>query len=362
MQDGRITLTQFNIEEQRRHAHATGDLSGLLNDIAIACKVIANCVAKGSLAGVLGKHGSQGETNVQGEEQKQLDVISNEVMLRANEWAGHLSGMVSEENEALCPIPGKYPRGKYLLLFDPLDGSSNIDVNISVGTIFSILKSPRAGKVAKLDDFLQPGTKQVCAGFALYGPSTMLVLTTGHGVNGFTLDRDIGEFILTHSLMTIPEDTKEFAINASNERFWEPPVKRYVEECLAGKTGPRAKDFNMRWIASLVAETFRILMRGGVFMYPKDNKDATKPGRLRLLYEANPISFIIEQAGGVATTGRERLMEVLPSELHQRVPFIFGSKNEVDLITRYHADHASGEEPQGFDSPLFGTRSLFRTQ
>ncbi len=360
MVEKHITLTQFNIEEQRRHAHATGDLSGLLNDIGIACKVISNAVGKGSLAGVLG--GRPGKTNVQGEEQKELDVISNEVMLGANEWAGHLAGMASEENEQICPIPGKYPRGKYLLLFDPLDGSSNIDVNISVGTIFSILKCARPGKAAKPDDFLQPGTEQVCAGFALYGPSTMLILTTGNGVHGFTLDRDIGEFILTHANMSIPEDTREFAINASNERFWEPPVKRYVEECLAGKAGPRAKDFNMRWIASLVAETFRILMRGGVFMYPRDNKDAAKPGRLRLLYEANPISFIIEQAGGGATTGRQRLMEVEPTELHQRVPFIFGSKHEVDLIESYHADYASGRDTEGFASPLFATRSLFRTQ
>ena len=359
MKDGRITLTQFIIEEQRRHAHATGDFSGLLNDIGTACKVISNAVAKGALAGVLG---SQNATNVQGEEQKQLDVISNEVMQSANEWAGHLAGMVSEENENFCPIPAKYPRGKYLLLFDPLDGSSNIDVNISVGTIFSILRSPRPGKAAKLEDFLQPGTEQVCAGFALYGPSTMLVLTTGHGVNGFTLDSDIGEFILTHPQMRIPEETGVFAINASNERFWEPPVKRYVDECMAGKTGPRGRDFNMRWVASLVAETYRILVRGGVFMYPKDNKDPGRSGRLRLLYEANPVSFIVEQAGGAATTGRHRLMTLLPSELHQRVPLIFGSKHEVELIASYHADYASGVEPADFDSPLFGTRSLFRIQ
>ncbi|HUW37698.1 MAG TPA: class 1 fructose-bisphosphatase [Rhodocyclaceae bacterium] len=350
MQHGRITLTQFIIEEQRRHAHATGDFSGLLNDISTACKVISNAVAKGALAGS------------RNEEQRPLDVISNEVMQSANGWAGHLAGMVSGENEALCTIPGKYPRGKYLLLFDPLDGSSNSDVNLSVGTIFSILRSPRPGKAPKLEDFLQPGTEQVCAGFALYGPSTLLVLTTGYGVNGFTLDRDIGEFILTHPKMCIPEDTSVFAINASNERFWEPPVKRYVEECLAGKTGPRAKDFNMRWVASLVAETYRILVRGGVFMYPRDNRDPDQPGRVRLLYEANPVSFIVEQAGGAATTGRHRLMTVLPSELHQRVPLIFGSKHEVDRIASYHADYASGLESADFDSPLFGTRSLFRTQ
>ncbi len=364
MQDGRTTLTQFIIEEQRRVAGATGDFSGLLNDIATACKVISNAVAKGALAGHLGTAGPG--TNVQGEVQKMLDVISNEVMLRSNLWAGHLAAMASEEMDEICPIPNQYPRGKYLLLFDPLDGSSNIDVNISVGTIFSILQSPSAmknpGQEAALADFLQPGTEQVCAGFALYGPSTMLVLTTGNGVNGFTLDRDIGEFILTHPQMTIPAQTREFAINASNERFWEPPVQRYVTECLAGKTGPRGVDFNMRWVASLVAETYRILTRGGIFMYPKDTKDPSKPGRLRLLYEANPISFIIEQAGGLSTTGRQRLMEVQPEELHQRVPFIFGSKEEVERIVRYHSDYAEGREPESFDSPLFSTRSLFRHQ
>ena len=350
MQYGRITLTQFIIEEQRHHAHATGEFSGLLSDVGTACKVISNAVARGGLG------------LAPGEEQKPLDVVSNEVMQSANGWSGHLAGMVSEENEALCPIPGKHPRGKYLLLFDPLDGSSNFDVNLSVGTIFSILRSPRPGKAAKPDDFLQPGTEQVCAGFALYGPSTLLVLTTGHGVNGFTLDRDIGEFILTHPTMRIPEDTSVFAIDAANERFWEPPVKRYVEECLDGKTGPRAKDFNMRWVASLVAETYRILVRGGVFMYPKDNRHPDQPGRLHLLTQANPVSFIVEQAGGAATTGHHRLMAVQPSELHQRVPLIFGSKHEVDRISSYHADYASGLEPAGFDSPLFGTRSLFRTQ
>jgi fructose-1,6-bisphosphatase I len=362
MQYGRTTLTQFIIEEQRRVSGATGDFSGLLNDIATACKVISNAVSKGALAGTLGEQGAGGETNVQGEVQKMLDVISNEVMLRSNLWAGHLAAMASEEMDEICPIPNQYPRGKYLLLFDPLDGSSNIDVNISVGTIFSILHSPNPGTEAELSDFLQPGVKQVCAGFALYGPSTILVLTTGNGVNGFTLDRDIGEFVLTQPNMSVAPETKEFAINASNERFWEAPVKRYVGECLAGKTGPRGKDFNMRWVASLVAETYRILTRGGVFMYPKDSKDAAKPGRLRLMYEANPISFIIEQAGGVATTGRERIMEVQPTELHQRVPFIFGSRSEVERIGSYHSEYASGREPDTLDSPLFSTRSLFRNE
>ena len=364
MLQGRTTLTQFIIEEQRRATGATGEFSGLLHDVAIACKAIANAVSKGALAGVLGTHGADdvAAVNIQGETQKKLDVISNDVMIAANIWAGHLTGMASEETDEFIPIPPQYPRGKYLLLFDPLDGSSNIDANISVGTIFSILMSPRPGQDAVLEDFLQPGTEQVCAGFALYGPSTMFVLTTGNGVDGFTLDRDIGEFVLTHPHMTIAPETSEFAINASNERFWEPPVRRYVEECLAGKTGPRGRDFNMRWIASLVAETYRILTRGGVFMYPMDEKTRSKGGRLRLLYESNPISFIVEQAGGAASTGRGRVMEALPAELHQRVPFVFGSRTEIDRLTGYHQDYVDGRDQAASDSPLFSARSLFRTQ
>jgi fructose-1,6-bisphosphatase I len=246
--------------------------------------------------------------------------------------------MASEEMDDPYPIPAQYPLGKYLLVFDPLDGSSNVDVNISVGTIFSILKAPIAGRPAKSDDFLQPGTRQVCAGYAIYGSSTMLVLTFGNGTNGFTLDRDVGEFVLTHPNMTIPGETREFAINASNQRFWEEPVKRYVEECLAGKTGPRGRDFNMRWVASMVAEVHRILTRGGIFMYPKDTKDPAKAGKLRLMYEANPMAFIVEQAGGEATTGRERILGLNPENLHQRVPVILGSKTEVDIVTGYHSE------------------------
>ena len=334
----RTTLTQFIIEEQRGIVGATGDFTGLLNDVALACKAIANAVNRGDLIGVLGEAGT--DPNVQGETQKKLDVIANEVLLRSNEWGGHLAAMASEELDNISLIPEEYPRGKYLLLFDPLDGSSNIDVNISVGTIFSILRMPDPGRSTTVGDFLQPGVKQVAAGYALYGPSAMLVLTTGHGVTGFTLDRDIGEFIVTHPRMTIPEDTREFAINASNERFWERPVRRYVEECLAGRTGPRGADFNMRWIASMVAEVHRILIRGGVFMYPRDTKDPSKPGRLRLMYEANPMAFIVEQAGGLASNGRERLLEIQPSELHQRVAVILGSKNEVRRIVDYHREAA----------------------
>jgi len=330
-----VTVTQFIIEEQRRLPGATGDFTSLLNDIVTACKVISNGVNKGALIGVLGTAESE---NVQGETQKKMDIISNEVVIKSNEWAGHLAAMASEEEDDIYPIPARYPKGKYLLLFDPLDGSSNIDVNISVGTIFSILRCPEGVTEPTKEDFLQPGTEQVCAGYALYGPSTMLVLTTGNGVNGFTLDRDIGEFILTHPNMSIPADTREFAINTSNQRFWEAPVQRYVEECLAGKEGPRGENFNMRWVASMVAEVHRILTRGGIFMYPKDNKDPSKAGKLRLMYEANPMSMIVEQAGGVSSTGRERIMEMKPNDIHQRVPVILGSKNEVERVVSYHKD------------------------
>ena len=329
------SLVQFIIEEQRAIPAATGDFTGLISDIIMACKQIAHDVNKGELIGVLGSAGSE---NVQGETQKKLDIITNEIFIKATEWGGHLAAMASEEMDDVYPIPAAYPKGKYLLVFDPLDGSSNIDVNISVGTIFSILRAPKGIENPSAADFLQPGTTQVCAGYALYGPATMLVITTGHGVNGFTLDRDIGEFMLTHPNMKITADTLEFAINSSNERFWEKPVQRYVEECVAGKTGPRGINFNMRWVASMVAEVHRILTRGGVFMYPRDTKDASKAGKLRLLYEANPMSFIVEQAGGMSSTGYERIMEIKPSGLHQRVPVILGSKNEVERIVRYHKE------------------------
>lgn len=331
------TITQFIIEEQRQIAGASGDFTSLLNDIVTACKVISNLVNHGALVGVLGAAGTE---NVQGEDQKKLDVISNDVFLRSNEWAGHLAAMASEEMDDIYPIPAQYPKGKYLLTFDPLDGSSNIDVNVSVGTIFSILRCPEGVENPTAEDFLQPGTRQVCAGYALYGPSSMMVMTTGNGVNGFTLDQNIGEFVLTHPKMTIPEDTQEFAINASNMRHWEAPVKRYVDECLAGTTGSRDKDFNMRWVASMVAEVHRILTRGGIFMYPLDEKMKAKggAGKLRLMYEANPMSMIVEQAGGASSTGRERIMEIQPSGLHQRVPVILGSKNEVERVVDYHQE------------------------
>lgn len=334
-----MTVTQFIIEEQRRSPSATGELTLILNDIVTACKKISAAVNKGALVGTMGSLESE---NVQGEVQKELDVITNEIFLKCNQWGGHMAGMASEEMDDPYPIPEQYrnsdnnQRGKYLMLFDPLDGSSNVNLNISVGTIFSILRCPQGVINPKLEDFLQPGTQQVCAGYALYGSSTMLVLTTGNGVNGFTLDREIGEFFLTNPDMQIPADTQEFAINMSNYRFWEAPVQRYIDECLQGKEGKRGKDFNMRWVASMVAEVHRILIRGGVFMYPIDSKIKKQGGKLRLMYEANPMSFIVEQAGGAASTGREHIMDIQPGGLHQRVPVILGSKNEVDTIVAYH--------------------------
>lgn len=355
---GRTNVNKFLIEEQRRNPALVGDLSMLISDVVRSCKAIAQGVSRGSLAGVLGDEGSE---NFHGEAQKKLDVLANEAFLQHCEWGGHLAAMASEEMEDIYRIPSEHPRGKYLLVFDPLDGSSNIDVNLSVGSIFSVLRCPENCSVdgPSAADFLQPGSRQVAAGYALYGPSTMLVLTVGSGVYGFTLDRDIGEFLLTHPNLVIAADTREFAINASNERFWEPPVQRYVSECLAGKTGIRGKDFNMRWVASMVAEVHRILMRGGVFLYPRDSKDVSKPGRLRLMYEANPMAMIVGQAGGVASTGSERITDVQPSSLHQRVPVILGSRDEVERIERYHREHESGDD-QPFRSPLFSTRTLFR--
>ena len=328
----KVTLTQFIIEQQRGLSDVSGTFSLLLNNIVTACKEISHLVNQGALVGVLGSAESQ---NVQGEEQKKLDIIAHDIMVKSLNWTGCLAGMASEEIDEIIAIPGQYPRGKYLVLFDPLDGSSNIDVNLTVGTIFSILRC-EPGIEPQTADYLRPGHEQVCAGFVLYGPSTMLILTTGQGVNGFTLDQEIGEFILTHPAITIPEETSEFAINMSNQRFWESPMQRYVEECLQGVEGPRGKDFNMRWLASLVAEVYRILTRGGVFTYPYDFKYPSKAGRLRLMYEANPMAFIVEQAGGACSTGRERILDITPSGIHQRVPLVLGSKTEVGRIVEYH--------------------------
>lgn len=331
----RVSLTQYLVEEQRLNNSIPAELRLLIEVVARACKTISHAVGKGALGEVLGSAGSE---NIQGEVQKKLDILSNEILLEANEWGGHLAAMASEEMETIHPIPNRYPMGEYMLLFDPLDGSSNIDVNVSIGTIFSVLKAPEGMAAPTEKDFLQPGSKQVAAGYAVYGPQTVLVLTTGNGVNCFTLDREMGSWVLTQKNMRIPADTKEFAINASNSRHWYPPVTRYVDEMLEGVTGPREKDFNMRWIASMVTDVHRILCRGGIFMYPADKRDTEKPGKLRLMYEANPMSFIVEQAGGASTDGKQRMLDVQPTALHQRVAVFLGSKNEVERVTRYHQE------------------------
>ncbi|MEY2777798.1 MAG: hypothetical protein RLY30_1896 [Pseudomonadota bacterium] len=350
---GRTTLSKFLIQQTKDKSHHP-DLSALLVDIAAAVKAISAMTAKGALGGVLGSLETQ---NVQGETQKKLDVMSDQAFINTFSLGGLVAGLASEENDDPILFSDRVGDAEYLAVFDPLDGSSNIDVNVSVGSIFSILRAPK-GSELNATSFLKPGVEQVAAGYAIYGPSTMLVLTVGKGTHGFTLDREVGNFVLTHPNIQIPENTSEFAINASNERFWEPPVSRYVEECKQGKSGERGRDFNMRWIASMVADVHRILMRGGVFMYPRDTKDPSKPGRLRLMYEANPMSFIIEQAGGAASTGRGRILEVQPEQVHQRIPVIVGSRNEVERLQRYHLEHDRGED-QKYSSPLFKERSLY---
>jgi fructose-1,6-bisphosphatase I len=330
----KISLTRYLVEKQRMDGHIPSQLRLLLEVVARACKSISQAVNKGALGGVLGTAGSE---NVQGEVQKKLDIIANEVLIEANEWGGHLAAMASEEMDSIYVVPNRYPQGEYLLLFDPLDGSSNIDINASIGTIFSVLKKPEGHAGVEEKDFLQPGNKQVAAGYCIYGSQTTLVLTVGDGVAMFTLDREQGSFFLTEEDVKIPADTKEFAINMSNMRHWDAPVKRYIDECLQGEEGPLGKDFNMRWVASMVGDVHRILCRGGIFLYPWDKREPEKAGKLRLMYEANPMSWLIEQAGGASTNGKQRILDLQPGKLHERVSVMLGSKNEVERVTSYHS-------------------------
>lgn len=332
-----ITLSSFIIDQQRRLGHAAnGEFGGLINDIAIACKGIAALVNKGALAGVLGVAGSE---NAMGDAQKKMDLIANDLFIDALENNGHCAGMASEELDEILTLPEGKIRGSYLVSFDPLDGSSNMDINIDVGAIFSILKAPADGSEPVAADFARPGVEQVAAGYCLYGPASMFVLTTGSGVNGFTLDTSVGEFILTHPDMKIPEATNEFAINASNQRHWEPAIQRYIADCQAGETGPLGKNYNMRWVAAMVGEIHRILCRGGVFLYPIDERNRDAGGKLRLLYEGNPMAMLVQQAGGIASTGYERIMDVIPNgDPHQRIAVIMGSKQEVETIISYHSN------------------------
>ena len=327
----RVSLTQYLIDRQRQKSLVPEALRLVLENCAQACSGIASTIGRGALGDVLG---SAGSSNVQGEAQQKLDVIANDRMLAANQWSGALAAMASEEMDDPWPIPDGQPRGDYLLLFDPLDGSSNIDVNVSIGTIFSVL--PAQPGVTGASAFLQPGRRQVAAGYVVYGPSTVMVLTVGDGVASFALERDTGSWWLVRDRIQVPAQTREFAINASNARHWEPPVRRYIDELLAGREGPRGQDFNMRWIASMVADVHRIMTRGGIFMYPRDQREPDKPGKLRLMYEANPMSLLIEQAGGAATNGHQPILDLMPEKLHQRVSVILGSREEVERVTAYH--------------------------
>ena len=350
----RTTFSKFIIESLRR-TERDPELAALLNDVMTACKLISVAVSRGATEPV-----RPVQADTQAEPRKPLDQLASEIMLNVCEFGGQLCGMVSKELAEPYAIPEGFPRGRYLLLFDALEGSSNIDVNMPVGTIFSILRANDGVTDPTLADFLQPGTRQVAAGYALHGPVAMLVTTLGDGVHGFTLEREIGAYVMTHPRMQIPDATREFAIDASLARFWESPVRRYVEECTEGRSGPRGEDFDMRWIASMVAEVHRILIRGGLFMQPRDMREGAGQGRAALIYAANPLAMIVEQAGGAASTGRQRLLSLEPAGIHQRAPAFLGSRREVERVVEYHAAHDRGE-PLTFVSPLFNTRSLFRT-
>ena len=330
-----ITLSAFLQQEQRLH-DLSADLAGVIEDMARAIKQIAHHVSLGALGGVLGNTDA---INIQGEVQKKLDVEANDIILRCHERSGHVAAMASEEMDSIYLLPIGERRGDYLLVFDPLDGSTNVDINLSIGTIFSVLPCPRGVTEPRESDFLQPGRNQLCAGYALYGQATILVLTLGRGVASFTLDRAIGEFILVQDSLHIDAEGHEYAINTSNWRFWEPPIQRYIEECHAGTTGPRGKNFNMRWMGAMVADCHRVLSRGGIFLYPRDLRDPTKPGKLRQLYEANPMALLAEQAGGIASTGHQAILDLVPKTLHQRIPVILGASEEVRLIENYYRDH-----------------------
>lgn len=353
MTKDRIGLHAF-LQDPAQGLETNKPLAALLLEIADIGKILSAMIAQGAITDITGKLSSQ---NVQGETQMNLDVMSNDLFIEHLDKTGLVHGMVSEEIEEsilLAKEPGKAP---FLVYFDPLDGSSNVPVNVSVGSIFSVFAAP-VDHLAQADDYLLAAKLQLAAGYVLYGPSTMLVLTVGKGTHGFTLDHESHEFVLTHPAIRIPEDTAEFAINVSNERFWEQPVKRYITECKAGASGVRAKDFNMRWVASMVADIHRILMRGGIYLYPKDNKDHTKGGRLRLMYEASPMAMLVEQAGGLASTGRMQIADIEPMDMHQRVPVIMGSRNEVLRVERYHQDHDAGNN-ENDKLPFFSDRSFY---
>lgn len=329
-----LSLQQYLAREETLRG-LDPQLARVISGISEACKTISSLVRQGALAGVLGLAGSE---NVQGEEQKKLDIISNDIFVEALVQTGAVCGMVSEEVDHVISVPETEALGPYLVAFDPLDGSSNIDINVSIGSIFGILPADRPKRVAVEADFFKPGRNLKAAGYCMYGPQTQLVLTLGQGVVMFTLDPLTGTFRLTREAVRVEREAKEFAINMSNERFWEKPVQRYIGELLRGKDGVRGKNFNMRWIAAMVAEVHRILQRGGIFMYPRDSRTPDRPGKLRLLYEANPMAMIMENAGGAATNGHERILDITPEKIHERVAVFLGAAEEVERVTAYHLD------------------------
>jgi fructose-1,6-bisphosphatase I len=322
-----VTIERFIIEQERQHPQATGQLSGILYDLALAAKMIASKVRSAGLVDILGATEDQ---NVQGEVQQKLDVFANETIIKAMDHGGRLCAMASEESPGIIPIPDRFRCGKYALLFDPLDGSSNIDVNVPVGTIFSIVKKVSRSKHGELPDLLQPGRRQVAAGYVLYGSSTMLVYTTGQGAHGFTLDPSIGEFLLSHPNIRTPDEGRYLSVNDSYEQYWDEPVRALMRR-YRGLEGNR-RPLSVRYVGSLVADFHRNLLGGGVFCYPAHAR--SPHGKLRLLYEANPLAFIVEQAGGAAIDGRQRILDIEPEELHQRTPLYIGSKADVDLASR----------------------------
>jgi fructose-1,6-bisphosphatase I / sedoheptulose-1,7-bisphosphatase len=350
------TLGLLVTERERREG--AGGPGRLLLDLAAGVRAISAVLARAVLAGAAGDASSE---NAHGEQQKKMDVLANELLVEACVRGGRVAAVASEELATPYVVPRPSSGGAYLVAMDPLDGSSNLDVGATVGTIFSVLRRPEGVPLGP-DAFLQPGTRQVCAAYAVYGPCTMLVVALEGEVNGFTLDPATGQFVLTHPRMRIPEETREYGINASNARHWEPPVRRYVDECVAGRAGARGVDFNMRWVGTMVADVHRVLVRGGTFLYPRDARDPSRPGKLRLLYEAAPMALVAEQAGGVASTGRTRLLEVVPRDPHERVAVLLGSRREVERLAAYHAEHDGGlaRPDRPYKSPLFGTRSLLR--
>jgi fructose-1,6-bisphosphatase len=346
---GYTTISKFLIQ-QVPEGRQGRELAALLVDVAAVIKAVSVALGKGRLVGMSSLAGAD---ELHREGGGDLNALVDEYFVRGVEWSGLIGAIASEEMDEPRFVEGD---GHLALVFDPLEGTQHVDVNVSLGSIFSVLALPDAGRNAAA--VLQPGTRQLAAGYAIYGPSTQLVITVGQGTHGFTLDREIGNFVLTHPDIRIPEETSEYFINASLRRFWEPPIGRYVDECKAGREGVRGRDFNTRWAASMVADVHRILMRGGIYLYPRDEREDHRSGRLRLLFEAAPLAMLIEQAGGAASTGRGRLLELVPETLHQRVPAIMGSRVEVERVQRYHEEYDRGED-QPFRSPLFGERSLF---